>query len=497
MAPPHPPTIIVNPPEVRGDKVTFSWTHPGGFDLQRRHRWTVRYVGVRLASTPRAVLWDVFLALQLRVWRGAGAIRVVLPEGVDRRQVEWWTAFHGATDVEIITTGEPVPAASVTAGDPGRVAVSFGGGKDSSLALAVLRSSRRRSDLVPVHVVQHFRNARRTRWATIARSLALVVVPTMVTTRTPVRVVTNDFLSTLTTAGRRHSPHINFYGPALLPLIMATRTSTMTFSRTAAGYRATPRKDGSLRFSNPTGRRESLEAMSRYVETVHGYPISFQGTHQAVSELVSYATLLRLDPQAARSVVMCMRTTRLRRWCLTCSKCLEYGLFSLACGFRDPRFDYETAFTSPRAQDLAAAARRAGTATNAYGVAPFDPAIGTKTHFAAFCHALHLVGARLGRDRLQATPGLRNLAAMHDAWGRRPFAGAASLDPAAVAASGDLSQEVATVAARWAPVVAEADLGDDEPRMLVGDEPGSYDHSAVMPTPRLDAWHERWSGAAR
>lgn len=491
-----PLTIVVDAPVVRGGRVFFSWTHPGGSALQRRTRWRAHFVGVRLDRLPRAAIWDVFLSLQLRVWAGEpGPVTVVLPEGVPVAQLEWWSAVHGSDHVTLQTRGAPLPSAPAPPTRPGRIAVSFGGGKDSSLALSVLRGSRRRRDVLPVHVIQHSANARRARLETALRSALLVVLPTAVATRSAVRVVDNDFLATLTAAGRRRAPHVNFYGPALLPLLMAEGVETITFSRTAAGYRSTPRADGSLRFSNPTGRREQLEATSDYLAAVHGYPLSLQGTHEAVSELVSYTALAALDPAAARRVVMCMRTTRMRRWCLACSKCLEHGLFALATGVQGRGFDPERAFTSPRAQRLAEAARRSAGERTAWGIAPYHPEIGTRTHFASFCHALHRAGLRLGPERMTATPGLRNLRDMHAAWAR-PFPGAASIDPDAITAAAPLAQEVARAALEVVPARTDAQLARpglrDEPRMLVGDEPAGAHHGAVMPTPRLDAWRQRW-----
>lgn len=487
-------TVLVDPPRVRGGTVRFSWHHPGGTRLQRRTRWTVSYPGVDLAGLPRAVLWDVFLCLQLRVWRGEPRpLTVVLPEGVAPAQVDWWRAFHDAEHVRVVATGpaggdeSPLPPPV-----PGRVAVSFGGGKDSSLALTVLRRSRRRRDVVPVHVLQHTRHARRARWAVTTRGVLLVVLPTMLRHRVPVRVVSNDFLSTLTTAGRRHAPHINLYGPALLPLLLDERVGTVTFSRTAAGYRATPRADGSLRWSNPTGRPESLRAMGEYLSARHGYPLSLQGTHQAIPELVSYAALAALDRPAAARVVMCMRTTRLRRCCHGCTKCLEQGLFGLAYGVRTRGLDLERVFTSALARQIVEAASAAGPGRTRWGVAPFDPVLGTRTHFASFCHALHVAVGRMDDAQLDATPGLRNLRAMHEAWGR-PFPGAASIDPAALVVGDPVSREVAAQAVRIAGLAADGDLGGG-PRMLVGDEAGHYRHDLEMPTPRLDAWRERWIG---
>lgn len=446
------------------------------------------------AGVPRTALWEVFLSLQLRVWRGEEAMTVLLPEGVPESQVAWWRTFHGAEHVEVRTSGPPLPPVPAPRPRPGRVAVSYGGGKDSALALAVLRRRLRRRDVLPVHVVQHFVNDRRRRRAVLRRSLVLVVLPAL-GRGLPVQVVSNDFLSTLTTAGRAHAPHVLLYGPALLPLLMARGVETVTTSRTAAGYRATPDGRGVLRFSNPTGRRETLESLSRYTATQHGYPLSLQGSHQAISELVSYRTLARLDPAAAGRVVMCMRTTRLRRRCEACAKCLEQTLFALACGVPGAGASHERVLTSERTARLVAAARAPGDRRTRHGVAPFDPLIGTRTHFAAFCHALHLVGERIDDGALPDTPGVRNLAVLRAAWGR-PMPGAAALDPGAVAASGQISREVAAVAARWSPLLDDEALRGT-PRMLVGDEPASFHHDAVMPTPALDLWHAEHGSPAR
>lgn len=93
-----------------------------------------------------------------------------------------------------------------------------------------------------------------------------------------------------------------------------------------------------------------------------------------------------------------------------------------------------------------------------------------------------------------ATSG--DFATAMDIWGPVPFPAVARLDAGAVAAAGPLGKEVAGIAATIFPVNDQpphAETGDREHLLLVGDEPAGRDDLAVMPTPTLDAWAQRWN----
>ncbi|MPZ95581.1 MAG: hypothetical protein GEU96_11900 [Propionibacteriales bacterium] len=109
--------VRVDLPRVRGNAVEFSWRQDVPNVFQRRDHWQIEYEGVPLDSFPRAVLWEVFLTLQLPVWaRAADRVDVLLPEPLPRIVTDWWRAYHGAPHVHF--DAEPTDTYSWATGEP-------------------------------------------------------------------------------------------------------------------------------------------------------------------------------------------------------------------------------------------------------------------------------------------------------------------------------------------------------------------------------------------
>ncbi|WP_336923650.1 hypothetical protein [Aquipuribacter sp. SD81] len=486
------------PPVVRGDRVDFAWDgdHPDA--LQLRRRWSMRLDGVPLDRLHRAVLHDVLLTLQLPVWaRLADRVVVRLAEPVPSVVLDWWRAWHGASHVTF--EGPPAPAGGhepfVGRRPPlraGAVAVSYGGGKDSTLAAHALLASRPAEDVLLLHVVQHFSSRPVSRLRTEARSRRTVLAPARRATGSPVQVVRIDFLSTLTPAGRAVRPHVNLYTAALLPALLHHGVGAVTVSRTAGGYTVRDAPDGTRVWANASGRPERLLALSRYYASVLGVPLGVESTHYAVTETVSFRALQRLHPEAHAGMVMCMRTRARRRFCGACPKCTEFALLALSSAAAAGRPDAlvtgldldRLLARSPHVLELVAAARATGDRVAWHGSGPFAPAIGTRSHFAGFCHALHEV--REGGVVVDLGRAARdNLAVLTGTWGRRAFPAVTTVDERALRACGPLAREVALHAAGATGVRA---LGEDlADVLLVGNARARFDHDLGMPVPELDA----------
>ncbi|WP_153395018.1 hypothetical protein [Ornithinicoccus halotolerans] len=488
--------IRVHPPVVRESRVDFSWEQDIENHYQRRNRWYVDYHGVPLATMDRRVLYEVLLSLQLPMWAvQARQVVVELPEPVPALTREFWPAYHGLQRLRV-ESPEGAPA-RVTLRRTGRrdrtVAVSFGGGKDSTLAHRALLERRPSREVLLLHLVQLFAGDRTTRERATRRSRRTVLRPVRLQTRSPIQLVTTDYMAALRRDRYGPRPHVNLYVPAMLPALVHHGVHQVVFSRTAMGYQVRYRDDGTASYRNWLGRPEQLRYLDAYLAHVLGWPLHAESTHRGINEYVSFGTVLRQYPRASRRMVMCTRTLDTRRFCLECSKCLEFALMGLSLGHVAPDLDYDALLTHPRVTALAEQARALGGRTAWHGAGPYQEQTGTGTHFATWCHALHLLEpARL--DGRVGAGAAANLRALKDAWGQVPFPAVERLDSRAVAAAGPLGREVAGVAGRHFPVV---DMAGDarEHLQLDGDEAVPLDHEAVMPTPWLDAWARRWGVA--
>ncbi|MGH3383262.1 MAG: hypothetical protein ACRDO1_01655 [Nocardioidaceae bacterium] len=482
--------VRVDVPRVRGDAVEFSWSQDVPNPFQRRNGWQIEYEGVPLGSFHRAVLWEVFLTLQLPVWaRSADRVEVVLPEPLPRIVTDWWRAYHGAPHVHFDgpltddTTYQPARRADGSVD----IAVSFGGGKDSTLALHALLETRWPEQVLMMHLVHPFSRRVGARRRRTRRARDTVIGPAAEVAGVQSQLVSTDFLSGLTETGLRWRPHVNLYTAATLPALLHHGVRAVTVSRTAAGYRIDRHAGGGLRWANPSGRPERLAALATYHRRVLGIALTAESTHYAIGELVSFGALLRLYPQAFERIVMCMGTTRRRRWCLGCAKCTEYALFSLALGYVDSSFDYDTLLAgSPHIRRLVATTGVKPGQAAWHGNRPFVGSIGTPSHFATFCHALHRLdlsqpGLQVGREAGQ------HLRALRDAWGNVAFPGVEAIDPAALKVATPLAREVGLRAAEAFPL-----SGATDGHLLVGDRRAEFAHGEAMALPHLDKLMSGW-----
>jgi len=480
--------VEVDLPQVRGPWVRFSWRQDAPNPRQRRNHWSIIYPGVPLWRVSTELLVEVFLAMQLPAFLGAaGPVDVQLPLPMPQPVLDWWRNYHAAERVRL------GPASSANGYRPlrpargsglrmtegarrERVAITFGGGKDSTLAAEAVIGDVGVQNVLLLHGINPFTLRRSALPSGALRSRRTILAPYR---RRGVRTATmlTDYLGNLT-RDRTARPGVALYLTAGLPALLHHACTEVTVSHTAGGYVVRHRPDGSLRWMNAQHRPESLDALGTYYADVLDVDLRPSSTHFPISEFVSFATLRDQYPRAFGQMVMCMRATKAsQRWCLDCKKCAEYALFGLALDHVDPDFDYDT-FLSGSAY-VAGLVRHVQQSRQdgVRGNVPWAPAVGTRTHIAALYHAVHLLDPALVADRL-GPESARALEIVRDGFGQQAYPAVDVVPEAAArrATSRPARAVLAAAEGRGTPVMAEMPGG-----LLDGDEPADmrYDEMPV------------------
>ncbi|WP_265521827.1 hypothetical protein [Oerskovia flava] len=471
--------VVVAPPRVWGHRVHFRFELSEPTTTQRRNRWSVSFPGTSLRGIPRELLLENFLALQLPVWAVQDpAATVRLPMSMPRAVVEWWLAYHR---LDTMTVGPLSDDAPVTleglprrGSSAGRTAVMFGGGKDSTLAYEALAEKLGADRVLLVHMVHPF-SARRGASSQAQRRAERQILAPLRRRGAEIKVVRTDFIANLRAHAKVRPGVLLYFGAALAGLIAAD-CAAATVSHTAGGYWVKDRVGKPAMWGNRRLRPEWLETLSDYYEVRLGRPLELSTTHYAVSEYLSFATLLERYPAALDGVVMCMREPQPgRRWCYDCKKCFEYAVFGLSRGYVDGSFDYQTMFTARYTTGLHKHAKTAPRDERT-GLALWSPRVGTPTHFASMCHALHHLDPSLLVDRVDSRV-LKRLVVLRGAYGTTSFPAVETIVRAAIdLPRAQAARIVAEVAAEHHEVVPE-----QAGPLLRGDEPVGYAYGTRMP----------------
>lgn len=155
--------IILHPPEVRGQRVSFAWDVEPASALYRKPWFMLRFPDfIDLGRVPEALWTRIALICLHPHWALLRPCRVELPFRLQAGEAEFWSrlidaavttleAYRGGTDVsrqvEIRESGAPLPRFRPLA-ESGRCATSFSGGKDSLLQTGLLAELTHRPVLV-------------------------------------------------------------------------------------------------------------------------------------------------------------------------------------------------------------------------------------------------------------------------------------------------------------------------------------------------------------
>jgi hypothetical protein len=419
--------VWVNPPVIDGDRVAFSWTQSEPNPYQHSNSFFFRYEGIELAGIAPELLWEIFLAMQLRVFAGyKKPIELNFPTTVPAPSAQFWQTFHPAPQVTInpiagIDSYTPWtrPAPSMP---QKRAAIFYGGGKDSLLATGLLGEIYGRDQVLLIQYVAPYTLTAGAMTSHEQRQENLMLAPIREEAGVSTQRVYTDFLANLTPGNLSLRPHLQFYTAGALPVLLAYGVEMSSFGATRTDYPILPRPNGGRQYVFARSRPEVLAAQSRHYQRVLGFDHTVTNINFPFTTVQDVTLLHQRYPELFPLAVMCTRGATRERWCYRCSKCLNYALYALAAGYVDPRFDYDRLFTiSPIVPRIVAYAQ-SGVELSHYGNAPWQQELtGIPQTHQAICHSLAVCDPDLLRGRMGQS-ALGNLYAYMAIFGNTRFA---------------------------------------------------------------------------
>jgi hypothetical protein len=418
--------VWVETPEVDGDRIIFRWTQSDDNPYQEENAFFFRYEGIDLAWYQAELFYEIFLALQLRVFTGyAGAVEVHFPTPVPAFSAAYWLAFHDAASVTISPIAE-TGSYSPWAGDPApmertrRAAVYYGGGKDSTLATCLLSELYGPDEVVLIQYIGPLRNTpkltrfleERQERMMLARARERLGVATQ-------RVWTN-YQAMFRKEGYRLRPHLELFTVGALPALLAHGVQVSTISWSWATYSVSQNGKGADVYHYARSRPEMLEMQSRHFAATLGVPLTVNNITFPFLALVAYWLIAERYPIALGNIVMCTLAKTDERWCYQCKKCWLFGLLGLSTGVFDPAFDYDRILTRSGSMDAILALAETGVEPTVYGNVAWIPEFANRKSFIMACHMV----ARIDLDDLTiplSSEARGNLVLLKAMYGNRLF----------------------------------------------------------------------------
>lgn len=471
-------------PEIDGETVTFHWTQSEPNRFQHDNSFFFRYEGIDLNQFSPTLFYDLFLALQLRIFAAYHTpIDLVFATPVPAATVAFWTAYHGA-DLVTVSPITETGSYSPWAGDPParteqeRIGVFFGGGKDS-MALSCLLVEARGPEQVTLFQLTHpFKYASEEMDRLETRQRHLMMEPAGKLLGIDTQRAWTNYLSQIRQdpANVAIRPHLELYSVGLLPAMLARQIAVCSSAIERTAYRIQRRSDGSMLYHYKRSRPEVLEAQSRYYQRVLGTDLTIANFNYLFSSLMSLKLLAERYPAALEAIVMCVEAPHGGRWCYHCLKCVEYVFYSLRCGVIDDRFNYNRFFGKSNYVTRLIAYAERGVELTANGNAPWEPFIAVDGHFSGFCHSIAHLQPGMLKGRLGPT-ALTNLMMIKALFGNAYFPNVEMLATGSIDKLGlHLAREIATIASEHFTVV------DDLPGpVVIGNGEGAFAYEHRMP----------------
>ena len=421
-----PLQVTVLPLELGGDQVTFSWTQSEPNQFQIQNSFFFRYEHLDVSSFSVELFYEIFLALQIRVYAGyVQRVELVFPSPVPKYSAEYWLAFNQATSVTVSPLSaeggyNPWTGAPVLFEQPRKAAVFFGGGKDSVLATCLLSEMYGPDEVVAVQFVAALRSDPKLIGYLETRQEQLMLKPAREVLGVATQRVWTNYQSIFRKEGYSLRPNLELFTVGSMPALLAwgVQVSTISFSWTT--YSLLRYADGLPVYRYARSRHEALELQGRHFNAVLGVPLTFTNVTFPFNALLVYWLIAERYPKALPHVVMCTVAGVDRRWCYQCKKCWLYGFLGLATGIIDSRFDYNQLLSESRFMKTLIDYSATGVEPTELGNVRWVIDFSNKRSFIMCCHMI----ARIDLDDLSVKLGdvaLANLALLKALYGNRLF----------------------------------------------------------------------------
>jgi len=419
--------VRVEPPRIQGDTVTFSWSQTEGNPYQEENAFFFRYEGLDLQSFSTELFYEIFLALQLRVFSAYDcSVEIHFPTPVPAFGAAFWTAYHDATNISIHPISNqgaynPWSSEPILVDQPKKSAVFFGGGKDSILATCLLAEIQGQNEVVLIQFVGPLRNDPQQTAALEARQHRLLLEPARRVLGVATQRGWTDYQANFREAGFPFRPHLEFYCAGALPAMLAWGVDYCTFTANWTIMSTDVRNTGARVHRYMQSRPNTIVAQSRHYEATLGRRLEVGNILLPFHALAAHWMLAERYPEVYDQIVSCTLGGPNKRWCLTCKKCGLFAFSSLAIGRLAADFDYDTFLTNSSFINKALAHAQSGVEPNHLGNVTWIPSFFTGIRsFILGCHMI----ARIEIDELPITlsePAMANLAMLQAMYGNHRY----------------------------------------------------------------------------
>lgn len=200
---------------------------------------------------------------------------------------------------------------------PSKPALFFGGGKDSLLALNILRS------IYPADQITIFRLVFERREDSLSKKRELFDYNFGQEFWGKNRVIrcTTSYFSSLNNTADSRLTHTGLYVGCFGTLLRQLKIDQISYGLDAAEFYG--------RIHYRRGRPEILNLLSKAVSSFYQQPLGIKNYNFAFTPFVAFHTLIKNFPTTLEKIRMCEKSTT-EPWCYECRKCFHFALFNMA-----------------------------------------------------------------------------------------------------------------------------------------------------------------------
>jgi len=419
--------VWVEKPLIEGDSVTFQWTQSEANHFQRENSFSFRYEGLRLEVFSIELFYEIFLALQLRVFSAYHeAVTVHFPTPVPAFTAAFWSAYHNSERVMVTPISEfggyrPWVGEPVLVTQPRKAAVFFGGGKDSTLATCLFSEIYGANDVVLIQFVGPLRNDPKLTRYLEERQERLMLKPATEQFGVATQRGWTNYQAIFREEGYALRPHLELYTVGALPTLLAWGVEISTFTANWTIMSTERRRTGKWVYRYAPSRPTALVAQSKHYRATLGVPITVTNVVLPFHGLAAHLLLTKRYPKTIDQIVPCTLAGVDMRWCYHCIKCVLFALSCFATRTTTPDFDFDYFWRESKFVKRSMELAESGVENSMFGNVPWSRAffIGSRGYIMG-CHIV----ARIDLSNLPielTVDALANLTTFHAMYGNTLF----------------------------------------------------------------------------